>query len=129
MAPLPGWMRRALYATGMMNVLAAGAFLPPAAPVRAVMGFPATDEPLYTSIVALMVATFGGGHLWAAATGRAERLFIGVAALGKIGFFALISAFWAAGAVSGRAAASAAADLAFGVAFVAWLLEPRAAAT
>jgi hypothetical protein len=114
-------MRTALYATGVMNVLAAGAFLPPAGAVRAVAGFPEGDHPLYLATVAMFVLLFGLGYLSAAVTGRADRLFLGVAAVGKLSFVALVASFWLAGALPPLAAALASADLPFGALFLGWL--------
>jgi len=128
MEPLPSWMRRALYATAIMNVLAALGFLPGAGAVRALAGLPQDGQPLYLLTVALFVGLFGLGYLAAAVTGRPDRVFLGVAAAGKIGFFSLLLAFWLAGSVPLQAPVLGSADLAFGSLFVIWLLGSRAPA-
>jgi len=125
MIPLPTWMRRALFATAGMNILAAAAFVPAAQPVRAVLGFPEAGHPLYLLTVGMFILTFGLGYLWAAAAGHAERLFITLAAFGKLSFFTLLVGCWAAGAVPVRLPLLGMGDLVFGVLFVAWLLGER----
>lgn len=114
-------MRRALFATAGMNAAAAMAFLPGAGAVRGLAGFPAEAPSFYLATVAMFVLLFGIGYLWAALQGRADRLFIGICALGKISFFALVLAFSLAGDLPARAPLLAAADLGFGTLFLAWL--------
>lgn len=114
-------MRRALFATAGMNVAAAMAFLPGASTARALAGFPEEAPSFYLATVGMFVLLFGLGYLWAALLGRADRLFVGVSALGKISFFALVLGFWLAGDLPPRAPALAAADLGFGALFLAWL--------
>src|SRR5881397_1564000 len=94
MIPLPAWMRRALFATAGMNILAAAAFIPAAEPLRALLGFPEPGHALYLLTVGMFILIFGLGYLWAAIAGRAERLFITLAAAGKLSFFGLL---WGAG--------------------------------
>jgi len=127
MTLLPTWMRRALLATAVMNIVAAPAFLPPAGSLRAIAGFPEGGHPLYMTTVALFVLLFGLGYLWAGATGHADRLFIALAAGGKLGFCATLVGFWTAGALPLRAVAFGTGDLVFGVLFASWLLSERAA--
>lgn len=122
MTTLPSWMRTALFATAAMNLLAGLAFLPPASGLRALAGMPPGEHPLYLSTVALFVLLFGFGYLWVAVANRPERLFIALAAIGKLGFFALLVAFWAAGSLPVTAPLSGVGDLVFGLLFVKWLL-------
>lgn len=129
MLTLPGWMRRALFATAVMNILVAGAFVPAARDVRVLAGLPAESHPLYLTTVGLFVGLFGCGYLWSAITGRADRLFITLAATGKLGFFALLAGFWVAGSLPLRAPLAGTADLVFGLLFAAWLYGARGAAT
>ena len=118
---LPSWMRNALYATGVMNLIAGIAFLPPATGVRALMGLPAGNDPLYLTLVALFVALFGVGYFWTAMANRPERLFIVLGAIGKLGFFLLVVGFWLAGSLPAMALGAGAADLVFVVLFFQWL--------
>src|SRR5213593_4622977 len=118
---LPTWMRRALFATAAMNILGAVLFAPSARTLRAIAGMPEGDHPLYLATVSMFVLLFGLAYLWAALAGRADRLFITLAAVGKLSFFALLVWFWAGGALSVRAPLAATGDLVFGVLFLKWL--------
>jgi len=123
---LPTWMRRALFATAGMNVVGAALFAPPARALRVVAGLPQGEHPLYLATVSMFVLLFGLGYLWAAAAGRADRLFVTLAAVGKLSFFALLAWFWAVGALSARAPLVGTGDLVFGILFVVWLYGTRA---
>ena len=127
MIPLPRWMRRALFATAVMNGLAALAFLPASGSVRALAGLPQEAPAIYLLTVGLFILLFGVGYLWAAWRGRADRLFITLAATGKISFVALLVHGWRAGALPIRAPIIASPDVAFGLIFFAWLVSARAA--
>ncbi len=125
MIPLPTWMRRTLFATAVMNLLVAAAFVPAGATLRAVAGFPEAGHPFYLLTVGLFVLLFGLGYLWAAVTGRADRLFIAVAAAGKLSFVALLVGLWVAGTLPTRAPVLGMADLVFAMLFLRWLLSVR----
>ena len=129
MIPLPAWMRRALFATAVMNVLAAAAFAPPAASLRALAGFPEAGHPLYLLVVGMFILIFGLGYLWTAVVGRAERLFIALAAGGKMSFFGLLVGCWAVGTVPIRLPVLGTGDLIFAMLFLAWLVSVRAPAS
>lgn len=122
MTLLPTWMRRTLFATAVMNISVAAGFVPAAASLRAAAGLPAEGHPLYLLTAGQFILLFGVGYLWTAVTGRAERLFITLAAIGKLSFFALVVWLWAAGGLPIRAPALAAADLVFAILFFTWLL-------
>ncbi|HJQ83573.1 MAG TPA: hypothetical protein VKA21_05835 [Candidatus Binatia bacterium] len=126
MTKLPPWMRRALFATAMMNLVVSAAFAPPAHAFRTMVGMPNDAHPLYLATVGLFVLLFGLGYLWLALTGRPDRLFIALAAAGKIGFFSLLVWFAATGRLALHLAAAGSADLVFGALFVAWLATPVA---
>ncbi|MGH7857093.1 MAG: hypothetical protein ACREQY_07135, partial [Candidatus Binatia bacterium] len=85
-----------------MNIVAAAAFAPPAHALRAIAGLPEGGHPFYMATVGVLILLFGLGYLWAAMTGRADRLFIAVAAVGKLSFFALVVWYWATGALPVR---------------------------
>ena len=126
MIVLPTWMRGALFATAGMNLLAAAAFIPAASSLRAIAGLPEAGHPLYLVTVGMFVLTFGLAYLWAAVTGRAERLFIAVAAVGKLSVFGLLVWFWAIGNLPIRAPVVGTGDLIFGMLFLSWLFGVRA---
>src|SRR5919197_1021065 len=123
MIPLPTWMRGTLYATAVMNILASAAFIPAAGSLRALAGLPEVGHPLYLVTVGMFVLTFGLAYLWAAVTGHAERLFIAVAATGKLSVFGLLVWFWVSGTLPVRAPVLGTGDLIFGILFVAWLFS------
>lgn len=120
---LPTWMRNALLATAVMNLFGAGLFLPSAEDLREIAGLPQAEHPVYLAVLAMFVALFGVGYLWVAVAGRAERLFIGISALGKISFVALLTGFWLGGTLPLRAPLLASGDLVFGVLFLVWLVR------
>lgn len=122
---LPVWMRGALFATAVMNILVAAAFAPSAGAVRALAGMPEAEQPIYLAIVGLFVMLFGVAYLWVAVTGRPERFFIAVAAAGKTGFVALLGVFWAGGTLPFRTFLAGTADLVFAILFVTWLAGAR----
>ena len=125
MTTVPTWMRRALLATAVMNIAAAAAFLPSAGPVRALAGLPENVPPLYLATISMFILIFAIGYLWIAATGRADRLFIGLAGVGKITFFVILVGYWLAGELSVLAPLLGTADLFFGVLFLIWLASSR----
>ncbi len=111
-----------MFATAAMNVAGAAAFLPPARALRALVGWPEADHPLYLLTLSMFVLLFAAGYLWTALTARGDRLFIALAAVGKLAFFTLLGAFWIAGALPFRGVLAGTADLVFAVLFFRWLL-------
>jgi hypothetical protein len=126
--PLPRWMRNALLATAVMNSFGAFAFTPWGAPLRDLADMPTNVHPLYLLVIGSFVLLFGIGYLVTGVTGRADPLFIAIAAAGKLSFFGLLAAFWVVGELTVRAPLAAIGDLAFGMAFVTWLVRGRIAA-
>jgi hypothetical protein len=122
-------MRVAMLATGVMNLGAAAGFAPPAHAVRAAAGLPEAEHSLYLAMVALFVGLFGAGYLWCGLTGRAERLFIALAAVGKIAFVLIVVDLWTQGGLPATAPLTASPDLVFGGLFVAWLWQDGASLT
>jgi hypothetical protein len=127
MATLPTWMRRALFATGIMNTGAALGFLPGARFARVAAGLPEDAPSVYLLTIAMFVGLFGVGYLWTAVSGRAERLFITIAAIGKLTFVTLVTTMWATGTLSARAPVAGSPDLVFALLFFAWLIGDRQA--
>jgi hypothetical protein len=121
MLPLPKWMRGALLATAIMNIGGSAAFLPGAEALRAFGGMPEDGHPLYMMTVGLFILSFGLGYLYAGITGTADRLFIAIAALGKLTFFGLLVYLWLDGELPWMLPAAGTGDLAFGSLFLWWL--------
>ena len=128
MTPLPRWMRRALLATAVMNCVGALTFTPWGARVRELVQMPPC-HPLYLLVIGTFVLLFGVGYLWTGLTGRADPLFVAIAAAGKLSFFGLLAAFWIAGELTVRAPLAAVGDLVFGALFVIWLRGVRGSAS
>ena len=120
---LPRWMRWALLATAVMNMLGFALFLPSADSLRQLAGLPQAEHPLYLANIAMFVLLFGLGYLWAAIAGRAERLFLSLAALGKLSFVGIVVGFWLGGSLPLRAVLAVGGDLVFGVLFLVFLLR------
>lgn len=121
------WMRAVMLATAVMNLGGAFAFLPSAQPLRQLGGFPDAPHPLHLTAVGVFIFIFGLAYLSTAVTGRADRLFVGVAAAGKLGFFGLLVLYWALGLLPAKAVASGTGDLIFGSLFLLWLYSVRPA--
>jgi hypothetical protein len=106
-----------------MNLVGALTFTPWGRPIRALGELPEAPA-VYLWIIATFVLLFGVAYLVMGLTGRGERLLIAIAAVGKLAFFALLAAFWLAGALTIKAPLAAVGDLVFGALFVTWLLSP-----
>jgi hypothetical protein len=115
-------MRRTLFVTGGMNIVAATGFLPSARFARVAAGLPEDAPSVYLLTIGMFVLLFGAGYLWTAASGRAERLFIALSAVGKLTFVGLLTTLWATGTLSVRAPIAGAPDLVFALLFFAWLV-------
>ncbi len=122
---LPPWMRVALWATTLLNLLGSIAFVPQFPMGREMMSLPAAGHPIYLWIIAEFIFIFGVAYAYCAWTSRAPRVFIGVAAAGKLSFFATMVGFWLAGEVPMKAALGASSDLLFGGLFLLWLAQTR----
>ena len=127
MIQLPTWMRVALFATAAMNLAGSAAFIPAANGLREFSGLPEAGHPLYIATVGLFIFTFGLGYLYAALTARADRLFIAVAAGGKLSFFGLLVALWVTGDLPGMIPLAGIGDLVFGTLFLIWLFRAEPA--
>lgn len=123
MTPLPRWMRNALLATAAMNAFGALTFTPWGAWIRDLAEMPRDAHPVYLLVIGTFVLLFGIGYLWTGLAGRADPLFIAIAAAGKLSFFGLLAAFWLAGELTVRAPLAAVGDLVFGMLFVTWLVS------
>ena len=119
------WFRRALVATGVVNVLGALTFVPANRSTRELLGLPGNTDPLYLWIIASWVFGFGIAYLWLARQRRPEWLFVAIGAFGKLSFVAILAVAWLTGAIPLRGAAGGLWDLVLGLMFVAWLIANR----
>jgi hypothetical protein len=125
--PLQTWMRVALYATAVMNLLGAFAFIPLLPAGRDLLNLPGPVHPIYLWIVGEFILVFGVAYAWCALKGRAPRVFIALGAAGKLLFFATLVGFWLAGELTASAAMGGLGDLLFGCLFLVWLYQVRGA--
>jgi len=113
-------LRRALGATAVMNLAGSPAFLPAAEPLRAAFGLPSA-HPVWTLAVGSFIFAMGLGYARLAWTGREERVFVGVAAIGKALFASVLLGMAVAGELPWRAAGAGFPDFVFAALF-AWRL-------
>ena len=119
------WMRRAFLATAAMNMVGALTFAPPVTTIRETFSLPNQAHPFYLWIISIWIFAFGLCYLWLGITGRQERLFVVIAAVGKLSFVALLFGYALAGEIPLLTAFSGLGDLFFGIVFIAWLLKMR----
>lgn len=117
-------LRSALAATAVMNLVGCLAFTPLGDGLRSFVGIPAA-HPLWPLTVGTFIGSMGLGYAALAITARPERVFLGVAAIGKASFALLLAAMWTAGEVGPLVAATGVPDLVFAAIFARWLLATR----
>lgn len=118
-------IRIALWSSVALNLLGVAVFLP------AALGLPAPMLPIqaprfYAGQVGLTIALFGGVYAWLARRSVINRPLVVVGALGKLGFFLLFVAYWAAGDLSLGAVLQASPDLILAGVFLRWASFDRA---
>jgi len=118
--------RRALLATGLLNLFGAALVAPPCVGLRELVGLPEAGHALYAWILSLWILFFGVGYLRLAVSTAQERFFVAIGAAGKAAFSLLLVAFWLAGDLPARAALAGSADLIFAAVFTYWLWSTRA---
>ena len=119
------WMRRAFLATAAMNMLGALTFVPFIKTFRESFNLPNQTHPFYLWIISIWIFSFGLCYLWLGITGKRERLFVVIAAMGKLSFVALLFSYALTGEIPLLTAFSGLGDLFFGVVFVLWLWKTR----
>ena len=117
-------MRVALLATGAMNLCGCLMFVPPLTFARRLLGLP-EPHPFYLWLLATWIGAFGIIYLWLGVTGRPDRAFLTIAAIGKLSFWGLLCIYWLAGEFPVAAPIASGADLVFGLLFTYWLLRAR----
>lgn len=117
-------IRAALWTSVGLNLLGVAVFLP-AALGRSDGLLPIPAPRFYAGQVGLTIALFGGVYAWLARQREIDRPLVIVGALGKLGFFLLFVAYWAAGDLPLGAVLQATPDLALGAIFLWWALTSR----
>jgi hypothetical protein len=117
-------LRGALWTAVVLNAIGVVIFAPPA------LGFAADSLPIraprfYAAQVCVTIALFGGVFAWLAVQPQINRALVVVGALGKLGFFALAVAYWAAGDLPGSAVPQATPDLLLALVFLWWARSER----
>ncbi len=119
------WMRLAFLATAAMNMVGALTFAPPVTIIRETFNLPNQAHPFYLWIISIWIFAFGLCYLWLGITGRREKLFVVIAAIGKLSFVALLFGYALSGEIPLLTALSGLGDLFFGIVFLAWLWQTR----
>ena len=118
-------MRFVLLVTAIMNMFGAMLFLPFITFFRDFYGFPAAVHPLYLWIIAAWIFLFGACYFWLGINGGRERLFLFIAATGKLTFVVVMFVYWLKDEIPLMAALASLADLFFAIIFAAWLWQNR----
>jgi hypothetical protein len=117
---LPKWMRWILLASTVYNGFGVLVFIPLLSIGRRLMGVP--DAPgFYLWLVTIWIGSFGVLYCWLGLTGRSDRAFFIIAAIGKFAFWSLTFVYWWSGHFPVTAPLLALGDLAGAVAFTWWL--------
>jgi hypothetical protein len=111
-------MRNVLLITAAMNLFGAVLFVPLFPYFREFYGLPTATHPLYLWIIASWIFFFGLCYLRLAITGNRERLFLTIAAAGKISFSILMIIYWLSGEIPAIAGVGSLFDLFIGLFFV-----------
>lgn len=121
---LPLYMRRALVLTGVLNAFGALMFMPFYTKSRQSMGLPEA-HPFYLWLISLWIAGFGAVYLQLGLSGKPDRSFLTIGAIGKLSFALLLCAFWLTGDLPIAAPLSGIFDLVLGTLFVFYLFSSR----
>lgn len=115
------FIRRALLTSVPFNLGGAALFAFPESALGRLIGLPGPVPAIYGATIAFFVVLFGGTYGWLAMQPVIDRPMVAFAAVGKSGFFILISAFWIFGQAPGLGVLAAAGDLVFAILFFRWL--------
>lgn len=118
-------MRGVMVLAAVVNGLGAYLFLPSADSLRRLVGLTVEGHPFLFSVVSAFILIMGLAYLVAGLSGRADPMFLPVAAAGKLAFFYLAGAYWAAGEFPAVVPALASTDLVFALIFLYWLFTGR----
>jgi len=114
-------MRAAMFSTALMNAVGAYALSPMGAALRDLGGLPKAEHPFFLVTLSLFVLLFGFAYFWVGWSARVDRLFLCVAAVGKLCFFGSITFYALLGHLPSRAILPGGGDLFFGSLFLFWL--------
>lgn len=118
-------VRMALGVSVLFNLGGAVLFAFPASTLGELVGLPASVPPIYCATVAYFVVLFGGAYGWLAMQPVIDRPLVGFAAIGKGGFFFLVTLFWMLGHAPAMAVGAAVGDLLLAGIFGWWVWGRR----
>ena len=117
---LPKWLRWILLASTVYNAFGVLVFMPLLSIGRRLIGIP--DAPgFYLWLVTIWIGSFGVLYCWLGLTGRPDRAFFIIAAIGKFAFWSLTIVYWWFNGFPAIAPFVASGDLIGAVAFTWWL--------
>lgn len=111
--------------TAVVNGLGALLFVPAAMALRQFAGLSVHAHPFYLAVIGSFILIFGCAYLWVGITGRADALFLSVAAAGKLAFFTLTVVYWVLGDLPAEVPLAASSDLILALTFFSWLVVAR----
>ena len=118
-------LRMSLWVCFPLNLGAAYVLARPGAWLGQQLGLPAAADPLYAALAAYLVGFFGCVYAWLALQPRPTQPLLAVAALGKLGLFAVVLGLWLLADASPRLVAVGAVDLGFATLWLWWLSHAR----
>jgi hypothetical protein len=116
------FLRGSLWVSVVYNFGGALLFAFPSSSLGQFAGLPTPVPPIYGALLAFFVVLFGTAYAWLACQRIIDRALVALAAIGKVGVFAVIVAFWLLGEAPGRGVLAAAGDLVLAGIFAWWLL-------
>lgn len=119
---LPKWMRWILLFSAIYNAFGVLVFIPLLSIGRTIIGIPAAPG-FYLWLVTIWIGSFGVLYFWLSLTGRPDRAFFIIAAVGKFAFWSLTVAYWWFGDFPVITPLVASGDLIGAVAFTWWLAK------
>lgn len=117
-------MRWLLMACGPMNLGGVAVFAPPFPHLREVVGLP-DAHPLYLWVLTAWLPLFGVAYFRTGWTGKADRTFLAVGAVGKATFAVILLVLWGSGGLPMTAGLVGLPDLVFAGVFAGWLWRTR----
>ncbi len=115
--------RRILWVSAAFNFSAAFVFAFPASALGRLVGLPADVPAVYSTMVALFVAQFGGSYAWLALQPVIHRPLVWFGVIGKSAVFVLAVILCISSEIPARLAAVSIADLVFAAIYLRWLLK------
>lgn len=122
---MANWFRLTLLATSILNLAGAVVFALPIYNQGVPSDLPQNVHPLYLSIVSSWILIFGIAYFWMAVTAKPERLFIAVAAAGKLTIALFFFLFWMVGDLPLTILLAGVGDILFAIAFIYWLFQTK----